>query len=149
MNHMPVHWCECPLCQSPEPHPGQAFHHHINLFLSRLNAPQRRWLVALEALRIGHGGKHLLAQITGMSPTTILRGVLKSEALLRPNVMSSLSTSISSARTSIQRGIPSSGSTRKNETIGDFKNAGKTWSKVAESVLVHDWPQDAIGQAVP
>jgi hypothetical protein len=71
---MPVHHCECPLCQSSEPHPEQTFHHHINLFLSRLNEPQRRWFVALEALRIGHGGKHLLAQITGMSPTTILRG---------------------------------------------------------------------------
>ena len=82
MSHTPVHRCECPLCQSPEPHPERAFHHHINLFLSRLNEPQRRWFVALEALRIGHGGKHLLAQITGMSPTTILRGCHELEAEL-------------------------------------------------------------------
>lgn len=33
--------------------------------------------------------------------------------------------------------------------IGNFKNAGRTWRKTAEPVLVHDWPQDAIGQAVP
>lgn len=39
-------------------------------------------------------------------------------------------------------------STRKKELIGDFKNAG-AWRKVAEPVLVHDWPQDAIGQAIP
>jgi hypothetical protein len=33
--------------------------------------------------------------------------------------------------------------------IGNFKNAGKTWCKMAEPVLVHDWPQDAMGQALP
>jgi hypothetical protein len=37
----------------------------------------------------------------------------------------------------------------KKELIGNFKNAGRTWCKTAEPVLVHDWPQDAIGQAVP
>ena len=82
MNHAPVHQCECPSCRSAEPHPDQAVHHHINLFLSRLNEPQRRWFVALEALRAGRGGKHLLAQITGMSPTTILRGCRELEAEL-------------------------------------------------------------------
>jgi hypothetical protein len=52
----------------------------MNVFLSRINEPQRRWFVALEAMRLGHGGKHLLAQITGMSPTTILRGRHELEA---------------------------------------------------------------------
>jgi hypothetical protein len=33
--------------------------------------------------------------------------------------------------------------------IGNFKNLGRTWCKEAEPVLVHDWPQDAVGQAVP
>ena len=80
MTHSPVHRCECPRCQSPEPHPDQAFHHYMNVFLSRLNEPQRRWFVALEAMRLGHGVKHLLAQITGMSPTTILRGRHELEA---------------------------------------------------------------------
>ena len=50
MTYSPVHRCECPLCQSSELHPEQAFHHHINLFFSRLNEPQRRWFVALEAM---------------------------------------------------------------------------------------------------
>ena len=82
MNHTPVHQCECPRCQSAESHPDQAVHHHMNLLLSRLNEPQRRWFVALEALRAGRGGKHLLAQITGMSPTTILRGCRELKAEL-------------------------------------------------------------------
>jgi hypothetical protein len=80
MTYSSVNRCECPICQSREPHPDQSFHHHMNVFLSRLNEPQRRWYVALEAMRLGHGGKHLLAQITGMSPTTILRGRYKLEA---------------------------------------------------------------------
>jgi len=33
--------------------------------------------------------------------------------------------------------------------IGNFRNAGRAWRKAPEAVLVHDWPQDAIGQAVP
>jgi hypothetical protein len=33
--------------------------------------------------------------------------------------------------------------------IGNFKNAGRTWRKEADRVLVHDWPQDALAQAVP
>ena len=33
--------------------------------------------------------------------------------------------------------------------IGDFKNPGRTWCKQADPVLVHDWPQDATGQAIP
>lgn len=74
MTPSPVHRCTCPHCRSRKPHPDRNWHHHINLLLSRLNEPQRRWFVALQALRIGHGGKTLLAQITGMSPTTILRG---------------------------------------------------------------------------
>jgi len=46
----------------------------MNLFLSRLDEQQRRWYVALEADRIGHGGDRLLAQITGMDEKTIRRG---------------------------------------------------------------------------
>jgi hypothetical protein len=38
---------------------------------------------------------------------------------------------------------------KKKEHIGDFKNAGQAWCREPESVLVHDYPQDAIGQAIP
>ena len=39
--------------------------------------------------------------------------------------------------------------TKKKELIGNFKNAGQAWSREAESVNVHDFPQDALGRAVP
>jgi hypothetical protein len=42
--------------------------------LSRLHEPQRRWFVALESQKIGHGGDPLLAQITAMDVETIRRG---------------------------------------------------------------------------
>jgi len=46
----------------------------MNVFLSRLDEQQRRWYVALESKKIGHGGDVLLAQITGMDVETIRRG---------------------------------------------------------------------------
>ncbi len=46
----------------------------MNVFLSRLDEQQRRWYVALESKRKGHGGDRLLAQITGMNVETIRRG---------------------------------------------------------------------------
>jgi Rhodopirellula transposase DDE domain len=39
--------------------------------------------------------------------------------------------------------------TKKKELIGNFKNAGQSWSHAAEPVNVHDFPQDALGRAVP
>lgn len=39
--------------------------------------------------------------------------------------------------------------TKKKELIGNFKNAGQAWSQEAEVVNVHDFPQDALGRAVP
>lgn len=33
--------------------------------------------------------------------------------------------------------------------IGNFKNAGRTWCRTPEAVLIHDWPHDAVGQALP
>ncbi len=46
----------------------------MNLFLNRLDEQQRRWYVALESQRVGHGGDRLLAVITGMNVETIRRG---------------------------------------------------------------------------
>lgn len=66
--------CGCPRCQQGGDHPERAFHRQINLLLSRLDEAQRRWYVAVEANRIGHGGDRLLAQITGMDEQTIRRG---------------------------------------------------------------------------
>lgn len=39
--------------------------------------------------------------------------------------------------------------TKKKELIGDFKNAGQTWCREAACVNSHDFPQDALGRAVP
>jgi DDE family transposase len=41
--------------------------------------------------------------------------------------------------------------TKKKELVGDFKNAGREWRPQAtpEKVLVHDFPGDAIGKAIP
>jgi hypothetical protein len=46
----------------------------MNLLLSRLDEDHRRWYVALEALKIGHGGDRRLALITGLHVETIRRG---------------------------------------------------------------------------
>ncbi len=38
---------------------------------------------------------------------------------------------------------------KKKELVGNFKNAGRAWTAVAEAVNVHDFPSDARGRAVP
>jgi hypothetical protein len=45
----------------------------MNVLLSRLNEQQRRWYVALESKKIGHGGDQMLSEITGMDVETIRR----------------------------------------------------------------------------
>lgn len=39
--------------------------------------------------------------------------------------------------------------TKKKELIGNFKNSGRTWYREAEEVNVYDFPEDALGRAVP
>jgi len=39
--------------------------------------------------------------------------------------------------------------TKKKELIGNFKNAGRAWCREAKRVNLHDFPQDALGRAVP
>lgn len=39
--------------------------------------------------------------------------------------------------------------TKKKELVGNFKNAGQIWCQRAEEVDAHDFPQDAVGRAVP
>ena len=69
-----IHKCQCRQCQGPGEHVDKEFHHQMNLITSRLDEQQRRWFVAMEANRLGHGGVRLLAQITGMDEKTIERG---------------------------------------------------------------------------
>jgi hypothetical protein len=74
MPQSPLHVCSCPVCRSRKTHPERALHRQINLLVSRLDEQQRRWFVALEASRLGHGGTRQLALITGLSEHTIRRG---------------------------------------------------------------------------
>lgn len=86
MSQKPIYQCQCPVCQSTEPHPDREQHHRMNVFLSRLDEQQRRWYVGLEAERLGHGGTELLSQITGINVNTIRKGrrELEDELAHRP-----------------------------------------------------------------
>jgi hypothetical protein len=86
MSEKSIHQCQCPICRQPEGHPDEELHHQMNLFLSRLDEQQRRWYVALEAKKMGHGGAKRMSQITGMHVDTIRRGVreLDNELADRP-----------------------------------------------------------------
>jgi hypothetical protein len=66
--------CRCPDCSQPAEHPNKQIHRCLNLFLSRLDEDHRRWFIALESMKIGHGGDRLLSRITGMNVETIRRG---------------------------------------------------------------------------
>jgi hypothetical protein len=82
-----IHICQCANCQQSGEHPDKHHHHQMNLLLSRLDEQQRRWYVAIEANRLGHGGVHLLSQITGLDEKTIQRGQqeLEHELFDRPS----------------------------------------------------------------
>ena len=69
-----VYQCQCENCQQPEYHPDQKNHHLMNLLLSRLNEQQRRWYVAVEAEKLGHGGTEHMATVTGINVNTIRKG---------------------------------------------------------------------------
>lgn len=56
------------------------------------------------------------------------------------------------AKGCLERGIPViSVDTKKKELVGDFKNGGREWHPKSQPELVdvHDFPQDAIGKAIP
>ena len=69
-----VHKCQCQNCVGETNHPNQILHHQMNIFLSRLNEQERRWFVALESKKLGHGGDTHMSLITGLHPETIRKG---------------------------------------------------------------------------
>lgn len=69
-----IHECQCAQCLTSKCGSKWQLHHQMNVFLSRLDEQQRRWYVALESKKIGHGGDTLLSQITGMNIETIRHG---------------------------------------------------------------------------
>ena len=67
--------CPCTACRT-EPR-GQAAREHeaINRVVATLDERQRRLFAGLLAMHRGHGGILTLAEITGLSRTTIRRGI--------------------------------------------------------------------------
>ena len=69
-----VHMCECAICQAAADHGIIGQHQRMNLFLSRLTEPQRRWYVGMLSQEPGSPGDVALARITGLDRKTIRRG---------------------------------------------------------------------------
>ena len=68
-----IHQCACDECRVGN-ESIKTYHAQLNLLMSRLDEQQRRWLAAVEANRLGHGGTQMLHQITGLDINTIRRG---------------------------------------------------------------------------
>ena len=69
-----VHQCGCAICQAGSEPGTQQQHLQINLLLSRLTEPQRRWYVGFLAQQPGAPSERHLALITGLDTDTIRRG---------------------------------------------------------------------------
>lgn len=85
MTPIDVPVCQCCLCQQGVEYPERERHRQMLLVFNRLDENQRRWFVALEAKRLGHGGDRLLSQITGLDEKTIRRGREELDASLADN----------------------------------------------------------------
>jgi hypothetical protein len=55
----------------------------MNLLLSRLDEQQRRWYLAVESQRLGHGADRLLFEITGVDEKTIPSGTRRVGSVAR------------------------------------------------------------------
>jgi hypothetical protein len=75
-----IHQCECDMCKTGA-NPETAGHHQqMNLFLSRLNEPHRRWFAGFVSQQPGSPSDRRLAKITGLDEKTIRRGRRELEA---------------------------------------------------------------------
>jgi hypothetical protein len=70
----PVRECACPICLAATDAATLAHHRQINLLLSRLSEPQRRWYVGVLSQAPDSPSDRQLALITGLDPKTIQRG---------------------------------------------------------------------------
>ena len=66
--------CQCAGCVADIEHRDREYHRQMNLLLTRLDEQQRRWYLAVESQRLGHGADRLLFEITGVDEKTIRRG---------------------------------------------------------------------------
>ena len=69
-----VHECQCANCQQQQDEQVMLYHGQINLLLSRLNEPQRRWYVGVLSLGPNSPSDVELSLITGLDEKTIRRG---------------------------------------------------------------------------
>ena len=69
-----LHQCECSICQQHANEEIMRYHRQINLLLSRLAEPQRRWYVGVLSLEPESPSDVQLALITGLDEKTIRRG---------------------------------------------------------------------------
>jgi hypothetical protein len=69
-----AHQCQCDICQAGTD--GETVRHHqqMNVFLGRLNEPQRRWYVGLLSQKPSSASDRQLSFITGLDGDTIRRG---------------------------------------------------------------------------
>lgn len=71
----PIYQCPCAICHG-QPRCGVALDHHaINRVMALLDERQRRLFAGLLAWQFGHGGILTVSEITGVSRTTIGRGI--------------------------------------------------------------------------
>ncbi len=70
----PIHRCSCATCLTQVDTALTRYHHQINLLLSRLNEPQRRWYVGSLSLMPNALTDGELSLLTGLDEKTIRRG---------------------------------------------------------------------------
>ena len=75
-----IHQCECDVCSTGSDPDIVQHHRQMNLLLSRLNEPQRRWHVGLFSQKAGSPSDRQLSLITGLDEKTIRRGRRELEA---------------------------------------------------------------------
>lgn len=69
-----IHICTCLVCQAGTDPATTERHHQMNVFLSRLTEPQRRWYVGLLSQEPDSPSDRELALMTGLDKNTIQRG---------------------------------------------------------------------------
>ena len=69
-----IHECECEICRTGSDPEVALQHRRMNLLLSRLNEPQRRWYVGTLSQQPGQPSDRELSKITGLDEKTIQRG---------------------------------------------------------------------------
>ena len=69
-----IYQCRCRICQDGSDAATTAYHHQVNLLLSRLNEPQRRWFVGTLSQQPNSPPDEQLSLITGLDEKTIRRG---------------------------------------------------------------------------